>query len=122
MRTVPIPAWTKEAVDAWLAAVPFQGGLVLGKVNKGGRFVGQGLTAAAIYGVVLRYEKLLQVKVKPHDLRRTFGKLAHQGGARIEQIQRSYGHTTIQTTERYLGVEQDLIDAPCDHLRLAPPK
>jgi len=52
-------------------------------------------------------------------LRRTFGKLAHQGGARIEQIQRSYGHATIQTTERYLGVEQDLVDAPCDHLRLA---
>jgi hypothetical protein len=24
--------------------------------------------------VVLRYEKLLQVKVKPHDLRRIFGK------------------------------------------------
>jgi site-specific recombinase XerD len=122
IRTVPIPAWTKEAVDAWLQAMPFQSGLVLGKVNKGGRFVGQGMTASAIYGVVLRYEKLLQVKVKPHDLRRTFGKLAHQGGARIEQIQRSYGHATIQTTERYLGVEQDLLDAPCDHLRLAPPK
>jgi integrase len=121
VRTVPIPVWTKEAVDVWLQAVPFQSGLVLGKVNKGGRFVGQGMTAAAIYGVVVRYEKILQVKVKPHDLRRTFGKLAHQGGARIEQIQRSYGHATIQTTERYLGVEQDLIDAPCDHLRLAPP-
>ena len=102
--------------------MPFQSGLVLGKVNKGGRFVGQGMTAAAIYGVVLRYEKQLQMKVKPHDLRRTFGKLAHQGGARIEQIQRSYGHATIQTTERYLGVEQDLVDAPCDHLRLAPSK
>ena len=122
VRTVPIPAWTKDAVDAWLQAMPFPSGLVLGKVNKGGRFVGQGLTAAAIYGVVVRYEKRLQVKVKPHDLRRTFGKLAHQGGARIEQIQRSYGHATIQTTERYLGVEQDLLDAPCDHLRLAPPK
>jgi integrase/recombinase XerD len=48
IRTVPIPAWTKEAVDAWLEAVPFPSGLVLGKVNKGGRFVGQGMTAAAI--------------------------------------------------------------------------
>jgi len=122
IRTVPIPVWTKEAVDAWLQAMPFQSGLVLGKINKGGRFVGQGMTAAAIYGVVLRYEKLLQVKVKPHDLRRTLGKLAHQGGAWIEQIQLTYGHATIQTTERYLGVEQDLVDAPCVHLRLAPPK
>jgi len=93
--------------------------LLLGKVNKGGRFVGQGMTATAIYGVVLRYEKLLKVTVKPHDLRRTFGKLAHKGGARIEQIQRSYGHASIQTTEKYLGIDQDLEDAPCDHLRIA---
>ena len=122
VRTAPISGWAKEAVDVWLQALPFASGLVLGKVNKGGRFVGQGMTTSAIYGVVLRYEKQLQVKVKPHDLRRTFGKLAHQGGARIEQIQRSYGHATIQTTERYLGVEQDLLDAPCDHLRLTSPK
>jgi integrase len=65
-------------------------------------------------------ENLLQVNVKPHDLRRTFGKLAHKGGARIEQIQRSCGHASIQTTERYLGVEQDLADAPCDHLKVKP--
>jgi len=61
----------------------------------------------------------LKVTVKPHDLRRTFGKLAHKGGARIEQIQRSYGHASIQTTEKYLGIDQDLEDAPCDHLRIA---
>ena len=38
-----------------------------------------------IYDVVLRYEKLLKVNVKPHDLRRTFGKLAHKCGARIAE-------------------------------------
>jgi integrase len=52
----------------------------------------------------------------PHDLRRTYAKLAHQGRARLEQIQISLGHASIQTTERYLGVKQDLADAPCDHL------
>jgi hypothetical protein len=29
------------------------------------------------------------------------------------------GHDLIQTTEKYLGVEQDLTDAPCDHLGLS---
>ena len=53
------------------------------------------MTAATIYGVVLRYEKLLQVPVKPHDRRRTVGRLAHQGSIRIEPIQRSYSHATI---------------------------
>lgn len=56
------------------------------------------------------------VAIAPHDLRRTFAKLAHQGRAALEQIQISLGHASIQTTERYLGVEQDLLDAPCDHL------
>ena len=118
IRTVPIPHWSKDAIDEWLTVFPYTDGLLLGNVNRGGRFVGQGMTAPAIYGVVLRYEKLLKVTVKPHDLRRTFGKLAHKGGARIEQIQRSYGHASIQTTERYLGIDQDLEDAPCDHLRI----
>jgi hypothetical protein len=38
--------------------------------------------------------------------------------APIEQIQISLGHASIQTTERYLAVKQDLGDAPCDHLGL----
>lgn len=45
-------------------------------------------------------------------------KLAHKGGAAIDQIQLSLRHESIQTTEEYLGVEQDLTDAPCDHLGL----
>ncbi len=56
--------------------------------------------------------------VRPHDLRRTFAKLAHKGGASIDQIQLSLGHSSVQTTERYLGVDQDLTTAPCDVLGL----
>ena len=50
--------------------------------------------------------------------RSTFAKLAFKGGAKLDQIQLSLGHASIQTTERYLGVEQDLTDAPCDYLHL----
>jgi integrase len=39
------------------------------------------------------------------DLRRTFAKLAHKGGAPIDPIQPSLGHNSIQTTARYLGVD-----------------
>lgn len=56
--------------------------------------------------------------MRPHDLRRTFAKLAHKGGASIDQIQLSLGHSSVQTTERYLGVDQDLTTAPCDVLGL----
>jgi len=40
------------------------------------------------------------------------------GGAGRDQIQLSLGHASIKTTEKYLGVTQDLIDAPCDRLGL----
>ena len=31
---------------------------------------------------------------------------------------KSLGHASIKTTEKYLGVEQNLHDAPCDRLGL----
>jgi integrase len=118
VRTVAIPDWTQQAVALWLEAMPIKEGPVLGKVNKGGRFVGAGMSAPSIYSVVVEYAELLGVEFRPHDLRRTYGKLAHKGGAKIEQIQLSYGHASLTTTERYLGIEQDLEDVPCDHLGL----
>jgi site-specific recombinase XerD len=55
-------------------------------------------------------------KLAPHDLRRTFARLAHRGKAKLEQIQLSLGYASVQTTERYLGVKQNRAEAPCDHL------
>jgi site-specific recombinase XerD len=42
----------------------------------------------------------------------------------LEQIQLSLGHASVVTTEIYLGVKQNLHDAPCDHLGLGemPPR
>ncbi len=81
--------------------------------------MGKSITPQAIRDIVAGYaEKLENEGIAPHDLRRTFAKLAHKGGSPIDQIQLSLGHDSIQTTEKYLGVEQDLTDAPCDHLGL----
>ncbi len=81
--------------------------------------MGESITPQAIRDIVNSYaEKLQNQGIAPHDLRRTFAKLAHKGGSPIDQIQLSLGHDSIQTTEKYLGVEQDLTDAPCDHLGL----
>lgn len=119
VRSVPMPGWAKAAIDGWSVAAGIQDGLVFRAVNKGDRVVGHGVTAQAIYNTIVGYAEELRKKgVAPHDLRRTFAKLAHKGGAPIDQIQLSLGHESIQTTEEYLGVEQDLTDAPCDHLGL----
>lgn len=117
IRSVPMPNWTKASIDAWSRAAGVSAGLVFRAVNKGDRIMGDGITPQAIYNIIVRYAGELKNKaVAPHDLRRTFAKLAHKGGAAIDQIQLSLGHESIQTTEDYLGVEQDLTDAPCDHL------
>ncbi len=118
VRTVPIPNWVKVAIDEWGQESGLTGGRVFRAVNKGGRVWGDGITPQAVWHVVSVYSQGLGLNVSPHDLRRTFAKLAHQGGSEIDQIQLSLGHKSIQTTERYLGVEQDLTDAPADHLGL----
>ncbi|MBA3240575.1 MAG: tyrosine-type recombinase/integrase [Acidobacteria bacterium] len=119
VRSVPMPNWAKAAIDEWSKASGVFEGLVFRAVNKGDRMVGDGITPQAIYNIIVGYaDELMKEGVAPHDLRRTFAKLAHKGGAAIDQIQLSLGHESIQTTEEYLGVEQDLTDAPCDHLGL----
>lgn len=118
VRTVPMPAWAKAAVDAWLSVSGFAAGPLLGAVDKSGRIARQGISPQSIYDAVEHYGRKLGAPLAPHDVRRTFAKLAHKGRAPLEQIQISLGHSSIQTTERYLGVEQNLTDAPCDRLGL----
>jgi site-specific recombinase XerD len=119
VRSVPMPNWAKVAIDEWSKSAEVSEGLIFRAVNKGDNVVGSGITPQAIYNIIVGYAEDLKKKgVAPHDLRRTFAKLAHKGGAAIDQIQLSLGHESIQTTEEYLGVEQDLTDAPCDHLGL----
>jgi len=119
VRSVPMPSWCKALIDRWARAAGLREGYVFRPVNKGDRLAGESMTPQAIYQRVRGYvEELGMEDVRPHDLRRTYAKLAHKGGAALEQIQLSLGHSSVQTTERYLGVEQDLIDAPCDRLGL----
>ncbi|GAA5512394.1 tyrosine recombinase XerC [Deinococcus carri] len=131
-RTVPMPAWCKAAVDAWTRTAGLSTGHVFRPTAPRGEHVlaRQRLSHEAVALIVRKYgrqlghdhltpEDLEGVRLAPHDLRRTFAKLAHKGGAPIDQIQLSLGHASIQTTEVYLGVDQDLESAPCDVLGLS---
>lgn len=118
-RTVPMPAWAKVAIDQWADAAGISSGRVFRSMNRHGAVVGELLLPQNIMSAVVEYGEAIGVpNLAPHDLRRTFAKLAHRGRAALEQIQLSLGHSSIQTTERYLGIRQDLSDAPCDHLGL----
>ena len=65
---------------------------------------GDTLSTAAVRAIVRRYGRAIGIPdLAPHDLRRTYAKLARAGGASLETIQRSLGHSELRTTERYLG-------------------
>ena len=120
IRTVPMPGWAKGAVDEWANAAAIAEGALFRAITKGGTIGTEAMTAQGLYYVVVDYAAQLGVALGPHDLRRTFGKLAHKGGSPLEQIQLSFGHASLTTTERYLGVRMDFVDAPCDRLGLKP--
>lgn len=120
IRSVPVPSWAKAAVDDWTQAAGFQSGRVFRPVNKADRLSGESMTAQSVFVAVKHYAAQLKADIAPHDLRRTFARLAHKGKAPIEQIQFSLGHASIVTSQRYVGMDQDLSDAPCDRLGIRP--
>ncbi len=103
-----------------MKAAGIDNGLIFRSINKSGAVNRNSMTARSIFEVVQACGSTIGVpNLAPHDLRRTFAKVAHKGRTALEQIQLSLGHASVTTTVRYLGVRQDLTDAPCDHLGLA---
>ena len=115
-RTVPMAAWVKGIIDNWLLIAAITAGPLFPPIRRGGHIQPGAMTPQAIWDVVKEYSPV--PNLAPHDLRRTFAKLAHTAGAPVEQIQQSLGHASIATTERYLGVELNLKVAPSDLIQL----
>jgi integrase len=119
IRTVPVPVWAKQAVDAWITAAGINDGMIFRRVSRLGKIWGDGITPKAIWHVVKAAAKRAGIQhLAPHDLRRTCARLCHLAGGEIEQIQFLLGHASVQTTERYLGCKQKLSQAVNDNLGL----
>jgi len=121
IRTVPIPAWVKAAVDAWKAAAAITEGPVFRAINKAGHVWGDGMSPKVLWDVVRAAARRAGIeRLAPHDLRRTCARLCHLAGGELDQIQFLLGHVSIQTTERYLGCKQKLRIAVNDRLGIEP--
>jgi integrase len=51
------------------------------------------------------------LKVSHHDLRRTFGRLSHQAGMDLVQLKNLYGHSSLDQTVHYIGLDEDQMRA-----------
>ena len=116
-RTVPVPAWVKNAIDAWTTAAEITQGRIFRSIGKGGRLKNATLAEVGVWWLVKEYAEEIGIKnLAPHDLRRTCAKLCRKSGGDLEQIQMLLGHASIQTTEKYLGMQQNLVEAVNDKL------
>lgn len=114
-----MPRWVKLAIDAWTEAAGIKNDRLLRAVLKSGRVVGDGLGDWAVWSVVESSARAIGVEhFGAHDLRRTCAKLCRKNGGDIEQIKFLLGHASIQTTERYLGSEQEISLAVNDNIGL----
>lgn len=121
IRTVPIPLWVYACIESWATIASLRHGRIFRALDKRGRVRSDRLSAQAVFTILKAYASGLGLSVAPHDMRRTWARLARNGDAPLEQIQLSLGHASVVTTELYLGVRQNLKDAPCDRLGLTPP-
>ena len=121
VRSVPIDSWVKKDLDAWTRAAGITSGPLWRAFRKGDRIdqARETLSSQAIWKIVDQYASELGLpNVAPHDLRRTSAKLMRAGGASIEQISLILGHSSLEVTKRYLGVQLDLTDAATDRIGL----
>jgi site-specific recombinase XerD len=119
VRTIPMPAWTKQAIDAWTTSAGVSEGHLFRPVNRGDQVFGTRLSEKVVWQMLKTYVSGAGLPdIAPHDLRRTTAKLCRAAGGELEQIQLLLGHSSVQTTERYLGTKQDLAHAPNDAIKL----
>jgi site-specific recombinase XerD len=119
VRTVPMPTWTKAAIDGWTVAVGLNGGPVFRPVSRRGMISGERMSEKVVWQLLRPYAEAAGLAgIAPHDLRRSCAKMCRAAGGELEQIQLLLGHASVQTTERYLGTKQDLVHAPNDGIKL----
>jgi integrase len=119
VRTVAVPIWVKQGIDVWIAAAKIEKDWLLRPLSKSGKIIGDKLGDWAIWSIVEQSSKQIGIEhFGAHDLRRTCAKLCRKNGGDLEQIKFLLGHSSIQTTERYLGSEQEIAVAVNDNLGL----
>jgi len=120
LRTVPVPSWCKQLLDAWLRHSGVSQGKVFRRVSKDGKRQDAGVTANVVWYAVKRCASQAGIaNLAPHDLRRTCARLCHDCSGELEQIQFLLGHASVQTTERYIGSKQKFQDAVNDRLGIS---
>jgi integrase len=119
VRTVPIPAWVKTSLDRWLGASRIGSGRLFRPIRKDGTVWSTRISPNVVYHAVKRCAARIGIAgLAPHDLRRSCARLCHAAGGELEQIQFLLGHSSVQTTECYIGCKQRIGKAVNDRIEI----
>ncbi len=115
-RTVPMAAWIKALIDTWTAAASIRSGVLFRRILKGGHLQTGGMTSQAVWDVVQAYAPV--ENLDPMTCAERSPSWQIKRVRPLGQIQKTLGHASIQTTERYIGADQNLQNAPSDSIKL----
>jgi len=105
-RIVPISNSLAEALEDWKAIVG--NGRIARSVTKGDK-IGKSISAIGIFHIANNAGKVIgKNDLAPHDLRRSFAQIGYEAGIPITQISKLLGHSSIDTTQRYLNLDLNL--------------
>jgi site-specific recombinase XerD len=80
MRTIPIPAWVKNAIDAWTVEADVTKGHLFRPVIRGDHICGERISEKVVWQMLKTYVARAGLPdIAPHDLRRTTAKLCSCG-------------------------------------------
>lgn len=122
-RIAKIPVDVFRAIEAYIEAtnrknVSPHASLFCGFL-KNGVSTEKGITDKRIEQIVTTYgQRILSMKLTPHDLRASFITLAIEGGASLMQTQYAAGHSDPRTTERYHIRKTNLNNNAVDFIHL----
>lgn len=99
--------WCLLYMDGWLEQAEITGGYVFRGIRRGGKTIRKtGIGSWTVNDIMNNYPIMIDGDlrvVKPHDLRRTYARNAYEYGMDLERIRQNLGHTSLQTTQTYIG-------------------
>jgi len=102
VRTVAVPLWVKQAINAWQTAAGIEEGRLLRSIRKGGKRVGEALSDWAVWDVVQQSAHEIGIeRFGAHDLRRT---CANVWSAALSQAKSDLTGWSAQMYSTFSGV------------------
>lgn len=116
VRVVPISDELAGMLETWRGKCG--NGRILRSVRKNDA-IGESLSDIGLFGIVRQYGGLIgHPELDPHDLRRTYAQIGYENGVPLTQMSKLLGHSSIDTTRRYLNLDLNLEVTASDFVRL----